>query len=169
MKTHTYDLTNERGSHFLSKLLKLTLTSMVKYNYQKFRLEMMVLDYSITQLAKEFKVTTRTIRYYEELHLITPERSENGRRVYSRKEYARLKLIIRGKRFGFSLDEIKEMIHLFDRDRSGKAQLERTIEYGKQKIEEVSGRIQELETMKQDLEKLRDDFVTRLEQLGRDE
>jgi prefoldin subunit 5 len=61
------------------------------------------------------------------------------------------------------------MIHLFDRDRSGKAQLERTIEYGNQKIEEVSDRIQELENMKHDLEKLRNDFIQRLEQLGRDE
>jgi DNA-binding transcriptional MerR regulator len=130
---------------------------------------MIKMNYSISQLAEKFNITTRTIRYYEELDLLTPERNENGRRVYSRKEYARLKLIIRGKRFGFSLDEIKEMIHLFDRDRSGKAQLERTIEYGNQKIEEVSDRIQELENMKFDLEKLRDDFVKRLEQLGRDE
>jgi DNA-binding transcriptional MerR regulator len=127
------------------------------------------MNYSISQLAKEFDITTRTIRYYEELNLLSPERNENGRRVYSKKEYARLKLIIRGKRFGFSLDEIKEMIHLFDRDRSGKAQLERTIEYGNQKIEEVSDRIQELENMKHDLEKLRNDFIQRLEQLGRDE
>ncbi|RIW38934.1 MerR family DNA-binding transcriptional regulator [Bacillus salacetis] len=127
------------------------------------------MNYSISQLADEFNITTRTIRYYEELQLISPRRNENGRRRYSRKEYARLKLIVRGKNFGFSLEEIKEMIHLFDRDRSGKAQLERTIEYGNQKIEEVSGRINELETMKHDLEKLRDDFVTRLEQLGRDE
>ncbi|MGD6968620.1 MerR family transcriptional regulator [Rossellomorea vietnamensis] len=127
------------------------------------------MNYSISDLAEEFKLTTRTIRYYEELDLLTPARDDGGRRVYSRKEYARLKLILRGKRFGFSLDEIKEMIHLFDRDRSGRAQLERTIEYGNQRIEEVSGRIRELENMKHDLEKLRDDFVKRLEQLGSDE
>jgi DNA-binding transcriptional MerR regulator len=127
------------------------------------------MNYSISDLAEEFKLTTRTIRYYEELDLLTPSRDDGGRRVYSRKEYARLKLILRGKRFGFSLDEIKEMIHLFDRDRSGRAQLERTIEYGNQRIEEVSGRIRELENMKHDLEKLRDDFVKRLEQLGSDE
>ncbi|MGM0845777.1 MAG: MerR family transcriptional regulator [Bacillota bacterium] len=127
------------------------------------------MEYSISQLAAEFNLTTRTIRYYEELDLLKPARNDAGRRVYSRKEYARLKLILRGKRFGFSLDEIKEMIHLFDRDRSGRAQLERTIEYGNQRIEEVSGRIRELENMKHDLEKLRDDFVKRLEQLGSDE
>lgn len=127
------------------------------------------MNYSISQLAEEFNLTTRTIRYYEELNLLTPDRNDGGRRVYSRKDYARLKLILRGKRFGFSLDEIKEMIHLFDRDRSGRAQLEKTIEYGNQRIEEVSGRIRELENMKHDLEKLRDDFVKRLEQLGSDE
>ena len=122
--------------------------------------------YTISQLAEEFNLTTRSIRYYEELKLLAPDRSENGRRLYSKKEYACLKLIVRGKRFGFSLDEIKEMIHLFDRDRSGKAQLERTIEYGNQKIREVSGRIEELEMIKHDLEMLRDDFEKRLEQLG---
>ncbi|TYR76155.1 MerR family DNA-binding transcriptional regulator [Rossellomorea vietnamensis] len=127
------------------------------------------MNYSISQLAEEFSLTTRTIRYYEELDLLTPARDDGGRRVYSRKEYARLKLILRGKRFGFSLEEIKEMIHLFDSDRSGRAQLERTIEYGNQRIEEVSGRIRELQSMKHDLEMLRDDFVKRLEQLGSDE
>ncbi|MGD6804638.1 MerR family transcriptional regulator [Rossellomorea aquimaris] len=127
------------------------------------------MHYSISDLAEEFKLTTRTIRYYEELDLLTPARDDGGRRVYSRKEYARLKLILRGKRFGFSLEEIKEMIHLFDSDRSGRAQLERTIEYGNQRIEEVSGRIRELQGMKHDLEMLRDDFVKRLEQLGSDE
>ncbi|MGD7024135.1 MerR family transcriptional regulator [Rossellomorea vietnamensis] len=127
------------------------------------------MNYSISQLAEEFNLTTRTIRYYEELDLLTPARDDGGRRVYSRKEYARLKLILRGKRFGFSLEEIKEMIHLFDSDRSGRAQLERTIEYGNQRIEEVSGRIRELQGMKHDLEMLRDDFVKRLEQLGSDE
>ncbi|WP_456273398.1 MerR family transcriptional regulator [Bacillus sp. AK031] len=130
---------------------------------------MMRMAYTISQLAQEFNLTTRSIRYYEELKLLKPDREENGRRVYSKKEYARLKLIVRGKRFGFSLDEIKEMIHLFDRDRTGKAQLERTIEYGNQKIEEVSDRIEELEKMKSDLEKLRDDFVRRLDYLGSDE
>nr|WP_044023108.1 MerR family DNA-binding transcriptional regulator [Bacillus sp. SG-1] len=127
------------------------------------------MNYTISQLAEEFELTTRTIRYYEELNLLIPRRNESGRRVYSRKEYARLKLILRGKRYGFSLEEIKEMIHLFDRDRSGKAQLERTIEFGNQKIEEVVDRIKELETMKQDLVKLRDDFVRRLEHLEREE
>ncbi|WP_409251928.1 MerR family transcriptional regulator [Bacillus sp. SCS-153A] len=130
---------------------------------------MISMNYTISQLAEEFGLTTRTIRYYEELDLLNPGRSDNSRRVYSKKEYARLKLIVRGKRFGFSLEEIKEMIHLFDRDRSGKAQLERTIEYGNQKIEEVSDRIKELETMKQDLENLRDDFARRLEHMEREE
>lgn len=125
------------------------------------------MNYSISQLAEEFQLTTRTIRYYEELQLLSPKRNESGRRVYSRKDYARLKLIIRGKRFGFSLEEIKEMIHLFDQDRSGRAQLERTIEYGNQKIEEVMERIKELEIMNHDLEKLRDDFQKRFS--GRDE
>src|SRR5690625_621069 len=84
--------------------------------------------YSITELAHAFGVTTRTLRYYEELGLLAPKRSEGGQRIFTKKEYTQLILIFRGKKFGFQLDEIKEMIQLFDRDRTGKKQLERTID-----------------------------------------
>lgn len=89
--------------------------------------------YTISQLAKEFDISTRTVRYYEELGLLEPSRSEGNQRLFSKREYARLKLISRGKRYGFQLDEIKEMVTLFDKDRTGSKQLERTIEYGSQK------------------------------------
>ncbi|MBM7583985.1 DNA-binding transcriptional MerR regulator [Bacillus pakistanensis] len=118
--------------------------------------------YSISEIADKFSLTTRTIRYYEELGLIKPQRSEGGRRFFTSKEVTRIKLILRGKRFGFSLDEIKEMIQLFDQDSSGKKQLERTIEYGKQKIKEVNKRIDELKEMKQELEELQNDFLQNL-------
>ncbi|MFD1739673.1 MerR family DNA-binding transcriptional regulator [Bacillus salitolerans] len=121
--------------------------------------------YSISDMAKEFKVTTRTIRYYEELGLLKPLRSEAGRRVFTSKDYARLKLIVRGKRFGFTLDEIKEMVLLFDVDPTGKKQLERTIDYGNQRIKEVNERIEELMEMKQEMELLRNDFLKRLNHL----
>lgn len=69
--------------------------------------------YSISELADEFEVTPRTIRFYEDKNLIHPAR--NGMtRVYGRRDRARLNLILRGKRLGFSLAEIKEMLDLYD-------------------------------------------------------
>ncbi|WP_064093454.1 MerR family transcriptional regulator [Rossellomorea aquimaris] len=124
------------------------------------------MNLTITQLAQSFNVTTRTIRYYEELHLLHPARTESGRRVYTKKDITKLKLILRGKRFGFSLDEIKEMVLLFDQDRSGRKQLERTIEYGTKRIEEVGTFIEELQEMKKEMEKLRNEFQEKLNELG---
>lgn len=69
--------------------------------------------YTITELAEEFGVTPRTIRFYEDKDLLQPQR--NGlNRVYARRDRARLKLILRGKRLGFSLADIKEMLDLYD-------------------------------------------------------
>ena len=118
--------------------------------------------YSISDLASEFGVTTRTIRYYEELGLLNPERSEGGRRLYSSSDLTRLKLVLRGKRFGFSLEEIREMILLFDEDRTGEKQLKRTIEYGEEKVAEVNERICELVEIKEEIEKLMIEFKGRL-------
>lgn len=121
---------------------------------------------SISEVAKEFGVTTRTIRYYEEIGLLKPSRSEGNRRYYSSADLAKLKLIKRGKQFGFQLDEIKEMVLLFDRDRTGKKQLERTIEYGKMRVEEVERKIMELEEMKREMEKLLQIFSEKLKNKG---
>lgn len=119
--------------------------------------------FTITQLAKEFQVSTRTIRYYEELGLIKPDRTEGNQRVFSKREHARLKLIIRGKRFGFQLEEIKEMVVLFDEDRTGEKQLEKTIEYGTRKVEEVENRIRELTELKEEMQRMLKDFMEKLE------
>lgn len=119
--------------------------------------------YTISDLAKEFNLSTRTIRYYEELELLKPKRTENGNRLYTKKHYAQLKLVLRGKRFGFSLEEIKEMILLFDNDRTGERQLERTIEYGSQKLEEVNQHLKELNEMKAEIENLLGDFTKKLD------
>ncbi|WP_102261366.1 MerR family transcriptional regulator [Mesobacillus jeotgali] len=118
--------------------------------------------YSISDLAEEFGVTTRTIRYYEELGLLKPSRTEGGRRIYSGSDLARLKLVLRGKRFGFSLEEIKEMVLLFDEDRTGEKQLKRTIEYGEEKLVEVNERIAELVEIKEEIERLMIEFKGRL-------
>lgn len=120
---------------------------------------------TIREAADEFGMTTRTIRYYEELGMLKPERLNNRQRIYSNAEIAKLKLIDRGKKYGFTLDEIKEMVLLFHVDRSGKKQLERTIEYGKKQIGHMEERIEELEAMKKEMEFLLDEFSLKLENL----
>ncbi len=69
--------------------------------------------YGIAELAREFDVTTRTLRFYEDEGLIAPER-QGQKRIFSARDRVRLKLILRGKRLGFSLDEIREIINLYD-------------------------------------------------------
>jgi DNA-binding transcriptional MerR regulator len=71
-------------------------------------------SYTIAELAREFDVTTRTIRFYEAEGLIAPARS-GQRRIFSPRDRVRLRLILRGKRLGFSLGEIREIIDLYDK------------------------------------------------------
>jgi DNA-binding transcriptional MerR regulator len=80
-------------------------------------------QFSIRDLADEFEITTRTIRFYEDKGLITPER--NGqRRIFTKRDRARLKLILRGKRLGFSLDEITQLVSLYETPEDKVPQLE---------------------------------------------
>ncbi|ELE5891988.1 MerR family DNA-binding transcriptional regulator [Vibrio fluvialis] len=69
--------------------------------------------FKISELAKEFDITTRSIRFYEDMGLIEPERKGTVR-IYHRRDKIRLKLIMRGKRLGFSLAEIRELFELYD-------------------------------------------------------
>ncbi|AMA72194.1 MerR family DNA-binding transcriptional regulator [Aneurinibacillus thermoaerophilus] len=123
--------------------------------------------YSISQLSSELDISTRTIRYYEERGLLHPTRSPGGTRRYTKADRARLKLILRGKRFGFSLDEIKEMLDLFYEDRLGVKQLERTIEYGVEKIKQVEEQIEELTVLRDELLSFKEAFEARLWELKR--
>jgi DNA-binding transcriptional MerR regulator len=78
--------------------------------------------YSVSQLARQLGVTARTIRFYEDKHLISPQRAGTTR-VYTHRDRARLMLILRGKRLGFSLREIKEFLDLYDVDPTHHLQL----------------------------------------------
>lgn len=73
----------------------------------------MLQTWSITELSQEFDVTPRAIRFYEDMGLISPVR-EGQRRIYGARDRTRLKLILRGKRLGFSLEEIREIIDMYD-------------------------------------------------------
>ncbi len=83
----------------------------------------MTSTYSITDLAKEFGVTTRTIRHYEDEGLLSPRR-EGLNRLFGNRDRVRLKLALRGKRLGFSLAEIRELFDLYDLARDEKRQLQ---------------------------------------------
>ncbi|MDB4223452.1 MerR family DNA-binding transcriptional regulator [Granulosicoccus sp.] len=79
--------------------------------------------YSITDLAQELDLTTRTIRFYEDRGLLRPAR-RGQQRIYSRADKTRLKLVLRGKRLGWPLDDIREMIELYDSPDGERKQLE---------------------------------------------
>src|SRR5690554_5302782 len=78
--------------------------------------------YSIGELAREFDITTRSIRFYEDQGLLTPQR-QGQTRLYTNKDRVRLKLILRGKRLGFSLAETKNLFDLYDMENSSERQL----------------------------------------------
>ena len=83
----------------------------------------MATTYSISDLARELDITTRAIRFYEEQGMLAPER-RGQERVYTAKDKVTLKLILRGKRIGFSLAECKELIDLYDPSSGNRRQLE---------------------------------------------
>jgi DNA-binding transcriptional MerR regulator len=83
-----------------------------------------VTTYTITQLSKEFDITPRAIRFYEDQKLLSPGRSDNGRtRIYQHRDRTRLKLTLRGKRLGLSLTEIRELLDMYESRQDEVAQL----------------------------------------------
>ncbi len=82
--------------------------------------------FSIGDLSREFEVTTRTIRHYEDLGLLAPSR-DGQNRIYSARDRVHLKLILRGRRLGFSLKEIGELLELYDAPNGEASQLKRFI------------------------------------------
>ena len=90
----------------------------------------MLTSYTISDLAKEFVLTTRAIRFYEDMGLLQPERSGTGgrNRVYSARDRARLRLTLRAKRLGLSLSEAKEIIDMYDSPRDTGVQLRKFLD-----------------------------------------
>lgn len=102
--------------------------------------------YGISDLASEFNVTTRTIRYYEEKGLLSPTR-QGVQRIYTVSDRTKLKLILRGKRLGLSLDESAEIVLMYGSPEKNRKQLEKL-------IEQISLKRKELKRQKDDLESL---------------
>lgn len=121
--------------------------------------------YTISDLASEFDVTPRTIRYYEEVGLLDPLRTrETNQRIYGPKDRVRLKLILRGRRLGFSLEDIKDMLDLYDADPTEKEQLRKTIEHGERRLAEIDRMIEELTLIKEEILEFRERFMALLEE-----
>ncbi len=121
--------------------------------------------FTISELANELDISTRSIRFYEEKGLIMPERSKGNHRVYTKRNRARLKLILRGKRLGYSLNEISEMIGLANVDMKEEDQLKKSLEYGEKKLAEIDERMESLQTLKDDLLSIRQKIENRLAEI----
>ncbi len=100
--------------------------------------------YSIAELAREFAITARTIRFYEDEGLIKPKR-QGLTRLYSAGDRTRLGWILRGKRLGFSLAEIKELLDLYQVDRTGVQQLRELLRRSRLHIEDLERRKRDLD------------------------
>ena len=109
--------------------------------------------YTISDLAKEFGVTTRTIRFYEEKGLVTPLR-EGQKRLYSPADRVRIKLILRGKRIGMTLQECVDFIDMYDPEHDNDEQLHSL-------IDDVKHRREKLQQQKKDI----DDMLSGLEEV----
>ncbi|WP_068396875.1 MerR family transcriptional regulator [Kribbia dieselivorans] len=107
--------------------------------------------WTIREVAEEYGVTHRTVRHYEDLGLITPERRGTAR-IYHRRDRTRLALIVRGKRLGFPLEQIRTIIDLYDAPRGKASQLEYVLE--------------QIDDRRADLERRREDIEAAISELG---
>ena len=111
--------------------------------------------YSISELAGEFGITTRTIRFYEEKGYLSPKRV-GTRRIYSLPDRTSLRLILRGKRLGLSLDETADLIRMYGSPRNNRKQLEKFILRIGDKRAELEHKQRDLEVMLNDLQSVED-------------
>lgn len=110
----------------------------------------MTKQYSIRDLANEFEITSRTLRFYEEKGLLQPQR-QGQNRIYSAAERTRLRLILRGKRLGLTLDESSEIISMYQPKANNNRQLQTLINKIQEKKSHLQQQQKDLELMLQDL------------------
>ncbi len=121
--------------------------------------------HSIGDLAEEHAISPRTIRFYEDQGLLSPQRIA-GARVYTARDRARLKLILRGKRLGFSLSDIKELLDLYDLDKSQVTQLKATLKKGRQRIAELEQQLNDITVTLSELREIEQEILQRLDAKG---
>jgi DNA-binding transcriptional MerR regulator len=98
---------------------------------------------TIREMCDAFDVTPRTLRFYEAKELLFPIR-EGQKRLFTKRDRARLKLILRGKRFGFSLEEIRQLLDLYDVGDQQQTQLTRTFEIARERLSDMEAQRDEL-------------------------
>ena len=124
-------------------------------------------SFTIADLAREFDVTARTIRFYEDQGLIAPTR-QGLNRIYSRADRFRLGWILRGKRLGFSLAEIKELLDLYETDRSRVSQLKAALKRAREHVVEMERKAKDLQAQIAELRELEAGAVQMLRERGAD-
>jgi DNA-binding transcriptional MerR regulator len=107
--------------------------------------------YTITELSREFNDTPRAIRFYEDQGLLSPTR-EGRRRIYSRRDRVRLKLILRGKRLGFQLSETRALFELYDSDHGALGQMQYFLEKIHERREILEQQRRDIEAVLSELE-----------------
>ena len=121
--------------------------------------------FSIRDLAEEFGCTHRTIRFYEDQGLLKPRRAGLAR-VFSARDRARLSLILRGRRLGFSLSEIAEMLDLYDADPGHVRQLTVALQKGRARIAQLERQRADIEAALAELKELEAIVIDKLRQRG---
>ena len=106
---------------------------------------------TISQMCEQFSVTPRALRFYEDKELLAPAR-KGTQRLYSARDRARLTLILRGKRFGFSLEDIRQLLTMYDHSGSNEAQLARTLEVAGDRLAQMTAQRDELSLAIADLQ-----------------
>ncbi|KML39337.1 MerR family DNA-binding protein [Cytobacillus firmus] len=109
--------------------------------------------FTISELAAMFDISSRTIRYYEEIGMLTSENRDSltKQRTYTNRERRRLKMILRGKKLGFGLQEIREMIELYESNPEGEAEKSRIIAFADSKLREIEEQIMQLQMLREDI------------------
>jgi DNA-binding transcriptional MerR regulator len=118
---------------------------------------------SFKEMCARFDVTPRTLRYYEYIELLAPEK-EGRARFYGPREVARMKLILRGRRFGFSLEEIRQWLLIYGK-KGERPQLEAWLQLADRQLDALEKQRTELETSIADLRALRETAVQEMERL----
>ncbi len=111
----------------------------------------MTKHYTIRDLAREFDVTTRTIRYYEESGMLTPAR-DGQTRLFNDADRVKLKLILRGKRLGFSLSESRELIEMYDPGSDNRQQINALLQKIQKRREQLQAQLHDIRQMQAELD-----------------
>ncbi|MBT5389075.1 MAG: MerR family DNA-binding transcriptional regulator [Porticoccaceae bacterium] len=122
-------------------------------------------EFSISQLAKEFEITTRTIRHYEEIGLLSPAR-RGQTRVYSAADRTRLRLILRGKRLGLSLEDSREIIDMYEPGKTNVDQLKKLIDAIQAQRIKLNQQLDDISNLLKDLNTAEADCIDALKSTG---